>query len=279
MYNRVIPRVSFFNYQYYDSTISWEKYNTHEHIRAAAGDFRNYQISIDDIVYIYDNNNEDIFAGVDPPRIDYITGDKLRISLTPTVNLNNTAVYCKYPKGDIDSVILYGVKVTNGSQIITINTPPQSEDYQLQEGAGLPGFISQKQLAFLSDFTLSFQVSSSMTTSDVLVCLTESEYPCRLNKVTTYGAAVAYQAKVYNPAAGLNFNDVSTWLDYGSSVSAGSPSSTFNYAVKSEGSLLATYPANRGDTYIEEGGALALDFSSLSASNTAVILHLTKLCQ
>lgn len=274
MFNKVSPRVIFYDNQFYDSTISWEKFNNHEHIRAAAGDFRNYKIDIGDRVYIYNENSEDIFAGVDAPKIDYITGNQIRLDLTPTIDLVNTSIYVKYPKGDIDAVIIYGVNITNGSQLINIATPIQAEDYQLQEGTGLPGMISQKQLAYLSNFTLSFTVSSSiLPPSKELVCFTDITYPCRLNKVTTYGSSVSYTAKVYNPASGMTFSSVDTWADYGSLVS----SSSFEYVLKQETSMPAVFPSTKGDIYIKEGGALALKFGTLAQAN--VTLHLAKLCQ
>lgn len=159
-----------------DARQGFRKYNNHVHLPFSSTDFFTYNVAIADEVFIYDDDGLDIFETVDPPVIEYITHNSLRINLTSPVTVENKVLYVKSPLEDISNAILItGVDMAEGSNLITFNadTPRggflTSEQYKLLASkqinhsfnlidgslpAALPFVITVENLSWLAGLSL-----------------------------------------------------------------------------------------------------------------------------
>lgn len=209
-----IPRGVFDNTG--DDVFQWlNKFNNHEHIRTVIPDFTYYDLAIGDEVYIYNTEGEEILYNASPALIEYISALEIRISHSASTTLENTVLYYKAPKADVDSRLLFGVNTTEDSQIITFGVSIQNEEFQQKEGYGFPGFISQKQLRELAKatHTQQFYIDPS---KNLYPIITNTQYRSWLVDVYTYSSSTVSGRIIYfNPEDDTHiFADTSTWTEY-----------------------------------------------------------------
>lgn len=285
IYNPVIPKVHYNS----DDAVSvdspasaFNKYNNHEHVRASVGDFRYHAVQIGDPIYIYDSQGNDIFPDVAPTTVNYITGKKLRVSLTASVSLTNVVMYVKAPRGDSSSRLIFGVDTVQGSQEITLTTPLQPEEFQQKEGEGLPGFVSQTQLSSLALVPMTFQISSSTLSSNRMFVVTDLSYDARIVYASWYnfGADNSFSITFRDPNASPSqvFSNFSNWESYGSLVACVSPHGNYNYVDYLEEPLSQSFDGlTKASKYMPKGSSILLTMSSAPTALISLTLHLGKI--
>lgn len=116
-----------------DSTLQgFVKFNAHEHWRANPADFRFYNISLNDEVYLYDAEGNNVIGNALPATVSFISGTKLRLTVSSTTDVENGILLLKYDK----SVIIGGVSIDAGTNVVYFYSLPGMSE------PGLPGFIS-----------------------------------------------------------------------------------------------------------------------------------------
>lgn len=282
-YNRVIPQV------YYSSndavgvdspSSAFSKYNNHEHTRASVGDFRFQPIQIGDSVHIYDQQGNDIYLGANPPVVNYITGSKLRVSLTSAVTLNNVILYAKAPRGDSNAKLIFGVNTVEGSQEITLSTPLQTEEFQQKEGAGLPGFISQSQLERLSSDVVTHILSPSSLSSGNIFLALNLPYDAWILAVSWFNNSgqTNLTLKYKDPInSSQNYSSFSNWYNYSAPVTCSAGYGVHNFLDKLEEPLSNTFPTGKPTKYIPKGSSILLNASTALSASLTLSLHLSKI--
>jgi hypothetical protein len=274
-----IPRGVFDNTG--DDIYQWlTKYNNHEHIRATIPDFRFYDIRIGDEVYIYDEVGEEIFYDEGAAVVDYISGSEIRVTRSASKTLENTLLFYKAPRADVDNKILFGVNTTEDSQIISFGIPIQNEEFQQREGFGFPGFISQLQLRALAAASHIEHLSISPTRL-LYPLLPFTHLPFWLVDVYSYNEYtedITGRIIYYNEDEdGHDFLDTSTWTEY-------LPNTVFTEGLRKHISIIPTnvlmeevgvYPVDKPVKPIPKGSFVALELAA--AVPTQTILHLTLL--
>lgn len=258
------------------SASAFTKYNFHEHNRSLPPDFRHTPISIYDDIYIYDSLGNDVFPTTTPAKIDYITGETIRVTLSASKSLSQATMYVKYPIGNSSAIIIKGIEVTDSSNLLTFSTPSQPNDFQQKEGKGIPGFISQTQLSSLlkADQTLFLSYNTWPTEQVIIPKISTNCWLVALHQYSV-GFSVTAQVKYYDPNGTSTFNDISTWINYGAAFAFSSSTQNSNIFIPfSEAGSWGTYPTSRPTSYIPKDSSIALTFATAPSANSTLALTL-----
>lgn len=182
-----------------DARQGFRKYNNHIHLPFSSTDFFTYNIAIADEVFLYDDNGINIFNGVDPPVIEFISHNALRINTTSSLTIKNKLLYVKAPLEDIDSAILIsGIDLEENSNLITFNADtPRS------------GFLTPEQYKILANKQVnhSFNLikNNNFTSVPLIISVDNSYWLKSLSLFLNQGSVKGY-LKVTRDATGLILN-------------------------------------------------------------------------
>lgn len=138
-----------------DGPTAFSKYNVHEHNVSVTADFLAYDLSIDDPVYIYNDNGEEIILGQDAPRVSYITSKEVLIGGTLLESIDNGFLYYREPRGNPGARVIPGISADINSQVIRFASVVHSLDVQQTMGEGASGFLTSKMSTELCKQTIS----------------------------------------------------------------------------------------------------------------------------
>lgn len=136
-----------------DPALAHAKYNVHTHDRVTPADFRCYNITIGDEVYVYNDAAEEILANVTPAVIIYISATTLRLTVSATETVTNGTLYLRNPQTSASVYCIHGINLVSGSNLVTFYAPAATQDFQQLDGPGLPGFVRPADWARVSTYS------------------------------------------------------------------------------------------------------------------------------
>jgi hypothetical protein len=236
-----------------DPVLAYGKYNVHGHDRVTPADFRCYDISLGDSVYLYNLQAEEILATTTPATVTYLSAGTLRVSLSATETITNGTIYLRGPQTDATVYCIHGIDVLAGSNLITFYNPLPTQDFQQLDGSGLPGFVRPADWARISTYCFSgvIDVTAPVTHPMVLSLPNKSWVTDLFVKSVGFGSSI--RLKVSGVAAGSSLTTVSN-------VTA---SRAYSQAT---GTVLTTYPTDYLSGPVAAGSNLDLEVISNTAS-------------
>jgi len=235
-----------------DPVLAYGKYNIHGHDRVTPADFRCYDISLGDSVYLYNLQAEEVLATTTPATVTYLSAGTLRVSLSATETITNGTIYLRGPQTDATVYCIHGINVVAGSNLITFYNPLPTQDFQQLDGLGLPGFVRPADWARVSTYVFSgvVDVTAPVVHPIVLSLPNKSWVGDLFVKSVGFGSSI--RLKVSGVTAGSVLTTVSNTL------------TSLAYS-QSTGALLTTYPTNYLTGPVAAGSSLDLEV----VSNTA----------
>ena len=235
-----------------DPVLAYGKYNVHGHDRVTPADFRCYDISLGDSVYLYNLQAEEVLATTVPATVTYLSAGTLRCSLSATETITNGTIYLRGPQTDAVVYCIHGINVSAGSNLVTFYNPVPSQDFQQLDGLGLPGFVRPSDWARVSTHTFSGVVDvTAPVIHPIVLSLPNKSWVGDLF-VKSVGFGSSCRLKVSDVTAGTSLTTVSNVL-------------TSRAYSQSSGVLATTYPTNYLTGPVAAGSSLDLEV----VSNTA----------
>lgn len=236
-----------------DPILAYGKYNIHGHDRVTPPDFRCYDISLGDSVYLYNLQAEEVLATTTPATVTYLSASTLRVSVSAIETVVNGTIYLRGPQTDATVYCIHGINVAAGSNLITFYSPVPIQDFQQLDGSGLPGFVRPADWARINTYYFSgvIDVTAPVTHPMVLSLPNKSWVTDLFVKSVGFGSSI--RLKVSGVTAGSDLTTVSNVI------------ASRAYS-QSTGALLTTYPADYLTGPVAAGSSLDLEVVSNTAS-------------
>jgi hypothetical protein len=235
-----------------DPVLAYGKYNVHGHDRVTPADFRCYDISLGDSVYLYNLQAEEVLATTVPATVTYISATSLRLSLSATETITNGTLYLRAPQTDAVVYCIHGINVVSGSNLLTFYNPIPTQDFQQLDGLGLPGFVRPADWARISTYCFNGVLDVTAPVIHPLVLSLPHKSWVTDLFVKTVGFGSSIRLKISGVTAGGSLSTVSNVVA--------------NRAYsQSSGAIATTYPTNYLTGPVPAGSSLDLEILSNTA--------------